>query len=71
MGWQPQGGLAERLRRGVPTSGPAILGAIARQAELGADEFILLSCQEELATLDALIDVVGPAVQAGPTTDGD
>ena len=51
--------LAERLRRGVPTTPAEIRTAIQRHVDLGADELIFLSLSEDIRALEALIDVIG------------
>jgi alkanesulfonate monooxygenase SsuD/methylene tetrahydromethanopterin reductase-like flavin-dependent oxidoreductase (luciferase family) len=50
--------LAERLRRGVPTTPAAVRALIRRHEDLGSDELILMSCREDVAALKALADVV-------------
>jgi alkanesulfonate monooxygenase SsuD/methylene tetrahydromethanopterin reductase-like flavin-dependent oxidoreductase (luciferase family) len=52
--------LAERLRRGVPTTPAGIRAMIQRHEALGADELILLSLSEDIRALEALIEVAGP-----------
>jgi len=54
--------LAERLRRGVPTTPAAIRALIRRHEDLGADELVLLSLSEDVRALEALIEVVAPTV---------
>jgi alkanesulfonate monooxygenase SsuD/methylene tetrahydromethanopterin reductase-like flavin-dependent oxidoreductase (luciferase family) len=51
--------VAARMRRGVPTSPQALRDVIRRQEEIGADEFILMACVEDLRTIEALLEVVG------------
>jgi len=52
------GALAERRRRSIPTTAEAVRGAIARQAELGADELILRPCTADLEHLERLAELV-------------
>ena len=55
-GFKP--GVAERMRRTVPTTPAAVARKIREQADLGADEFILLSCVEDITALRALTNVL-------------
>ena len=50
--------LAERRLRGIPTTPAAVREAIVRQAEMGADEFVLRPCVARIEMLDRLTDVV-------------
>lgn len=63
--------LAERRVRGIPTTVDAVESAIAGQAELGVDEFILRPCTADIESLEGLAELVarvrGPAV---PVADG-
>lgn len=51
--------LAERRRRGIPTTAAAIDEAIERQADMGVDEFILRPCSASLASLERLAELIG------------
>jgi alkanesulfonate monooxygenase SsuD/methylene tetrahydromethanopterin reductase-like flavin-dependent oxidoreductase (luciferase family) len=56
--------LAERLRRGVPTTPAGIRETIRRHEDLGSDELIFLSLSEDITALEALLDVVAPTISA-------
>ena len=51
--------LEERRLRGIPTTPQAVRDAIARQADMGVDEFILRPCSGAPELLDRLADLVG------------
>jgi len=55
-GFKPD--LAARIRSNVPTTPEAVLEAIRRQEDLGADEYVLRPCSTDFATLDAITEVV-------------
>jgi len=55
-GSDPQ--VAERRRRGIPTTPRAVMDAIERQADMGVDEYILRSCAADIEHLERLEDVV-------------
>jgi alkanesulfonate monooxygenase SsuD/methylene tetrahydromethanopterin reductase-like flavin-dependent oxidoreductase (luciferase family) len=55
-GFDPE--LAERRIRGIPTTEATVEAAIARQAELGADEFILRPCAADFESLDRAAEIV-------------
>jgi alkanesulfonate monooxygenase SsuD/methylene tetrahydromethanopterin reductase-like flavin-dependent oxidoreductase (luciferase family) len=56
-GYNPE--LAARRRRTLPTTPDAVREALARQVEMGVDEFILRPCAAELEQMQRLADVVG------------
>jgi alkanesulfonate monooxygenase SsuD/methylene tetrahydromethanopterin reductase-like flavin-dependent oxidoreductase (luciferase family) len=56
--------LAERLRRGVPTTPAGIRAMIRRHEDLGSNELVLLSLSEDVRALEGLIDVVAPTVSS-------
>jgi alkanesulfonate monooxygenase SsuD/methylene tetrahydromethanopterin reductase-like flavin-dependent oxidoreductase (luciferase family) len=55
-GFDPQ--VAERRRRGIPTTRQAVMDAIRRQADMGVDEYILRPCAADMTLLEGLEDVV-------------
>jgi hypothetical protein len=57
-GYDPH--LPERRLRTIPTTPAAVEAAIAQQADLGVDEFILRPCQGDLDQLERLADIVTP-----------
>lgn len=56
-GFDPK--VAERRRNTLPTTPDAVRAAIARQTDMGVDEFILRPCSADLANLARLEDTVG------------
>lgn len=55
-GFKPD--LARRIRSNVPTSPQQIRDAVRRLEDLGADEYVLRTTTTDLATLDAITEVV-------------
>lgn len=54
--------LAERFRRGIPTTPEAVLEAIKRRADMGVDEYILRPCSADMAFLERLEELVASLV---------
>jgi alkanesulfonate monooxygenase SsuD/methylene tetrahydromethanopterin reductase-like flavin-dependent oxidoreductase (luciferase family) len=54
-GYNPE--LAARRLRTLPASRPALEDAIKRQADMGADEFILRPCAEDLDQMELLAEI--------------
>jgi alkanesulfonate monooxygenase SsuD/methylene tetrahydromethanopterin reductase-like flavin-dependent oxidoreductase (luciferase family) len=50
--------LAERRLQGIPTTPGAVESVIARHVEMGVEELVLRSCSPDLASLDALTEIV-------------
>ena len=55
-GFDPK--VAEKRRRGLPTTPQAVRDAIARQADMGVDEYILRPCAPDDAHLEHLAELV-------------
>ncbi len=53
--------VAERRRRTLPTTPEAVRAAIARQADMGVDEFVLRPCTADIAHLERLEELVAKA----------
>jgi alkanesulfonate monooxygenase SsuD/methylene tetrahydromethanopterin reductase-like flavin-dependent oxidoreductase (luciferase family) len=61
-GYNPE--LAERRLRSLPTTVAALEDAIKRQTDMGADEFILRPCAEELDQMERLAEVAARVSQS-------